>query len=174
MLYESFNTDHKLQVLIDVRASLLNQIHQAEQDTNKITIAACTFLIIIPGYIITQNTDLIKNILSCCVVTIFETLITVVAVYFLERKRGHIRWLCRSVVRTQQAMGLFKSNLFISFENKKEEDQQPFDYSTILPEEALGWGSSEWLQFTRPYVFAVILTCIAVSIFIWVVSFNLT
>lgn len=156
----ALNAEQKVNVLIQTMGQMLDHLHRIESTANRTTLTVATGLLVVPGLISSQIdpvTLLLRVVVSC-----FLLFVAIISIWLLGRTREHAQWLCRAIVRIQQALGMFCNDVYITRELLKDNEHQHwFQKPVLLPLESQHWGTAGWLETQLPYMVAIIGACLA-------------
>ena len=153
------------------------QLAFVETLENRTTVLMCTFLILLPAFFLRYDTDLTTNVtVSMSMAQILRWFIiatALVTIWFQLKNHYRARWLCRTIVRIEQALRYYDFDYYITSEKLKELKNRftkiklGFEEPTLMDPSGQKWGKHrEWQLYITPHIAALVLAATASFIMI--------
>lgn len=148
---------------IDVLKLVFQEIHTQRRGTaaleNKISFSCSILLLVFAGFVLKGDYSFNKN--QVILASAFVILVMIIAVWFLNRTGDLIKTQCKMIVRVEQSLGLYESEMYITKKQVEKMENMPFQETTVFPLDAAKWGSVDrWLTVT-PHIISVICSGMA-------------
>lgn len=128
--------DQKRQTVLEHLAQLHEEHFHHDRIAFRVVTVAVTVLLVCNAYLVTTMTSLTQNIWFVGCVASADTLFAGMSSWFVSRNTRHMRWIWRSIIRSEQVLGFYEPGHYISEQEVdfKDSIRRTTGHSTILPE----------------------------------------